>query len=338
MTRGRAARAAAIVTVILGSALLGSVWAEKAEFPILPHVPPKTPILFDVRPVAVTITTFWHKVPRTVTVDQLLKDRTLWRQMHFGDWDKVPSPLRERALGNMLDQYRYVLEGPSVWKELSVHDWDEIPQPVRAMAYQRMIEHWTGYYDVGAGYAESPQLVARTVSAIVMAESWFEHRAINVNEWGNRDLGLAGCSDHCRRVLEEMAAEGTVDFLLNDHDYFDPWNGTRVAAVWFGRELVRVEGDLDLAVAAYHRGLPAARKGKGADYAANVQRLKRQYISGGDGPPAWAFLMAQSQPPPAPAIPLDHRLRDLRESLLDVVMPAGFSGEAPSPQGEGDYQ
>jgi hypothetical protein len=139
-------------------------------------------------------------------------------------------------------------------------------------------------------------------------------------------------------VLEEMAAEGTVDFLLNDHDYFDPWNGTRVAAVWFGRELVRVEGDLDLAVAAYHRGLPAARKGKGADYAANVQRLKHQYVSGGDGPPAWAFLMAQSQPPPAPAIPLDHRLRDLRESLLDVVRPAGLPAEAPSPEGEEQYQ
>lgn len=297
MSHGRAARAAAIVTLTLGTVFLGSVWAERAEFPHVPYVPSKNPVLFDVRPVAITITTFWHKIPRTVTVDQLLKDHTLWRQMHFGDWDKVPNPTRERALANMFDRYRHVLVGPAVWEGLSVYDWDGVPQPIRAIAYQRMIEHWTGYYDVGAGYADSPQTVARIVSAIVMAESWFEHRAINVNKWGNRDLGLAGCSDHCRQVIEGMAVEGTVDFLLNDHEYFDPWNGSRVAAVWFGRELARAEGDITLAIAAYHRGLPAARAGEGTDYAANVQRLNRRYIEGQDGPPAWTFLMALSRMP-----------------------------------------
>ena len=279
----------------LGTAGIGGAWAARAAaVPVLPHVAPKQPTLFDTRPVDITVTAFWQRAPRVVTVDTLLTDHTVWRQMHFGDWDKVPSPLRERALGNMFDHYRGVLAGPRAWIALSVYDWDLVPQPVRAIAYQRMVEYWTSRYDVGAGYAGDIDEVSRTVSAIIMAESWFEHRAINVNQWGNRDLGLAGCSNHCRRVLDEMAAEGTVDFLLGDEEHYDPWNGTRVAAVWFGRELARAKGELDLAIAAYHRGLNAARRGEGLDYAENVKRLRHRYIEGRDASPAWTFLAQEA--------------------------------------------
>lgn len=286
---------AATVALVLGTVFMGRVWAERAAADVLPHVPAKAPVLFDTRPVPVTVTAFWQKAPKLVTAHDLLTDHTLWRQMHIGDWDKVPQGLRERGLAAMLDHYGPLLTGPRAWIALSVFDWDVVPQPIRGLAYTRMAEYWTGRYDVGAGFAESPELVARTVAAIIMAESWFEHRALNVNEWGNRDLGLAGCSDLCRRILGEMAAEGTLDFVLEDHEYFDPWNGTRVAAVWFGRELVRAEGDLAMAIAAYYRGMPAARRGEGREYAANVARLRRQYIEGHDAPPAWGFLLRESR-------------------------------------------
>jgi hypothetical protein len=283
----------ALFTVGLGAMLIGLVSVDRSIATVLPPVVAKDVSLFDTRLVPITVSVFWQKAPRTVTVDRLLRDHTLWRQMHFDDWDKVPTPVRERALARMLEHYAEPLAGPHVWAAMSVYDWDYVPHPIRVIAYQRMVEHWTGYYDVGAGYADNPEVVARTVSAIVMAESWFEHRAINVNEWDNRDLGLAGCSNHCRRVLEELALKGPLDFLFDEHEYFDPWNGTRVAAVWFGRELVRA-GDLDVAIAAYHRGLEAARRGDGARYAANVKRLRHRYMEGHGAPPAWAFITREA--------------------------------------------
>jgi hypothetical protein len=304
MAPARTAGTSALLTLLVGTLFLGHVWVERSMATTLPHVRAISPVLFDETPVPITITALWEKLPRVVTVHQLLTDHTLWRQMHFGDWDKVSSPLRERALAGMLRHYGPLLEGPEGWAALTVYDWDHVPHPIRAFAFQRMIEHWTSYYDVGAGYADNPKIVSDTVSAIVMAESWFEHRAFNENEWGNRDLGLAGCSNHCRAILAEMAAEGRVDFLLEeDRDYFDPRNGTRIAAIWFGRELVRADGDLDLAIAAYYRGLNAARRGEGQEYAANVHRLRRRYITGGDPPsPAWAFLHQATIPTPSSLI------------------------------------
>ena len=302
MARARQAAVSLLLTLLLCGVLIGHTWVERSMATVVPHVPAVDPELFDTRPVAITVTAFWQKLPRVVTVHQLLTDHTIWRRMQFGDWDKVGSPTRERALAGMLGHYRHVLDGPEIWAQLSIYDWDHIPHPIRAFAFQRLIEHWTRYYDVGAGYADNPEIVAQTVSAIVMAESWFEHRAIAVNPWGNRDLGLAGCSNHCRRVLEQIAAEGRLDFVLDDHEYFDPWNGTRVAAVWFGRELVRAQGDMDLAIAAYHRGMNAARRGEGTDYAANVKRLRRRYIQGQASPPAWAYLQRTIAQPGAESL------------------------------------
>jgi hypothetical protein len=291
MARRRGRHAAALVVLAL-VILLGRAWVDRALATVPPRVAARQLSLFDTRPVAVRTTVFWQKIPRLVSIDQLLNDHTLWRQMHFDDWDKVPRPVREKALARMLLRYRHLLNGPSTWLQLSVFDWDDIPHPIRAFAYQRMVQYWTEYYDVGDGYVDDARLVAQTVSAIVMAESWFEHRGLHVGASGNRDVGLAACSNHCREVLEELAVTGAVDFRLKEDEYFDPWNGTRVAAVWFRRELERA-GDLNLAVAAYHRGLTAARLGVGAYYAANVRRLRRRYITGQNAPPAWAFLLRQ---------------------------------------------
>lgn len=291
MAAAKAVGTSALLTLLVSGLFLGHVWVERSLAVTLPHVPHIDIVLFDETPVPITITALWQKLPRVVTVHQLHTDRTIWRQMHFGDWDKVGNPTRDQALASMLARYRHILDRPEGWAALTVHDWDLIPHPIRAFAYQRMIEHWTSYYDVGSGYAESPRIVADTVAAVVMAESWFEHRAYNENPWGNRDLGLAGCSDHCRRVLGEMADEGLVDFRLEDDEYYDPRNGTRVAAIWFGRELVRADGDIDLAIASYYRGLNAAKRGEGREYVANVHRLRERYIRNQNPPsPAWGYL------------------------------------------------
>jgi hypothetical protein len=90
------------------------------------------------------------------------------------------------------------------------------------------------------------------MNAIVMAESWFEHRASHTNPDGDRDIGLGGSSDYCRRTLQRVADEGVVDFTLREADYFDPWRATRVVAVWFELMLQEANGDLDLAIRSYH--------------------------------------------------------------------------------------
>ena len=80
-----------------------------------------------------------------------------------------------------------------------------------------------------------------------------------MNRYGNRDLGLAQCSDYCRRTIAAMAAAGELDFSPTEADYLDPRIGSLIATVWFERELRRSAGDVSLAIRAYHRGLEAPR-------------------------------------------------------------------------------
>lgn len=258
----------------------------------VPRVEPRDPLasLFDTTPVPITLTAAWQKARRTVPAYQLLRDHTIWQGMHFGDWDGVPPPIRERALTAMIERYERVFTGPRVWRRMSIHEWDAVPQAIRTMAYLRMVWYWADYEQVGVEFGLEPSRVAQTIGAIVMSESWFEHRAINENQWGNRDLGLAQCSDHCRRVLGEMAEAGEIGFVLSEEDYFDPWVGTRVATVWFKRELGRADGNIDLAIRAYHRGMDAASEGEGQEYAEGVRRRRAKYILRQGAPESWQFL------------------------------------------------
>lgn len=263
-----------------------------------PPVPP-SPLraLSDRRLVSVTITTpTWQKVRWVVTVDTLRTDHRLWRQMHFNDWDAIPAEFREPALLAMIDSYRPLFAGPAVWRQMRVEDWDQVPQPIRAMVFLRMIWFWARHEELGAEFDLSPTRLAATVASIVMAESWFEHRAINVNQWGNRDLGLAQCSDYCRASLAEMAEAGEIAFTLSEADYFNPWLATRVATVWFERELLNAAGDVDLAIRAYHRGIVNAMDEKGDVYHARVVRLREDYIRSQDVSPTWQLLTRVIRP------------------------------------------
>ena len=278
-----------LALVVLFARVHAFVTSSNVPAPVRPPTPLEA--LSDVRPVAVTLTTpAWTKERVVVSVDRLRTDRTLWREMHFDDWDQVPVDLREQALQAMVRAYAPIFLGSPVWRAMGPEDWDAVPQPIRAMAYLRMIWFWTLAEDVGSEFGLEPRALAHTVAAIVMAESWFEHRAVNENEWGNRDLGLAQCSDHCRAGIVEMALHGEITFMPHEAEYFDPWTAARVATIWFERELLRAGGDVDLAIRAYHRGMDAAMDEKGTAYHARVVRLRERYIRAQTASASWRFL------------------------------------------------
>ena len=266
-------------------------FASDRDTPTPVAAPPPLESLSNLRPVTVTVTTpAWTKVRRTVTVDNLKSDFTLWRQMHFNDWDRVPAKIRRPALLAMVRAHQRVLTGPSRWRGMTPSEWDDVPQPLRAMAYLRMIWHWAVVEEVGGEFGLRPRALAQSIGAIVMTESWFEHRALNVNQWGNRDLGLAQCSDYCREGISEMSEEGRIPFAPSELDYMNPWIATRVATVWFERELLAAGGDVDLAIRAYHRGQDAAMDEKGDVYLAQVLRLRERYIRAQTASPTWRLL------------------------------------------------
>jgi hypothetical protein len=267
---------------------------EAAPHPSVRPGPDILDTLIDRTPVRISTTVLWQKVPQVVTMHALLHDATVWRRMHFDDWDWLPRPLAERGMEAMIGRHAYALEGPARWSAMSTDDWDRVPQPVRSIAYLRMIWHWAEVERVGEDFGWRPRDLAPTIAAIVMAESWFEHRAVNENEWGNRDLGLAQCSDHCRRTLAELARAGEVPFALEDVQYFNPWFATRVATVWFHRELRRADGDIDLAIRAYHRGMDQALDEKGDAYLGGVIDRRTRYILNLKAPPSWQYLVQEA--------------------------------------------
>jgi hypothetical protein len=251
-------------------------------------------IFADYTPIQVPITAAWQKVHITVPTYALSSDVTLWRKMKFDDWDKVSEPLRQKSLTAMWNRFSGVVHSPPVWDRMSAPDWDDVPQPIRAMAYIEMIKYWSGYYQVGLRYGLPRGTVTNTMAAIVMAESWFEHRGSHTNPDGGRDIGLGGSSEYCRTTLKRLGRSGIIDFDLSDDEYFDPWHATRVVAVWFELMLQEAGGDLDLAVRTYHRGWPLASRGEGEVYLANVKRLRRRYIRNENGSPAWRFMFARA--------------------------------------------
>ena len=127
-----------------------------------------------------------------------------------------------------------------------------------------------------------------------MAESWFQHRAVNENADGTSDLGLAQATTATRDLLRWRAGVGLTDFRFEDQDYFDPLKASRVLVYWFALMLDETGGDLDLATSAYHVGSGRARAGEGAEYLAGVLRIEKSFMTSAAQSPSWRFLRAHS--------------------------------------------
>jgi hypothetical protein len=262
---------------------------DRISLPIVPPIPAFS-VFVDDTPVPLTITAGTEKIPFTATADAVRSDVTLWRHMEFSDWNVVPLPLRNEGIDAMLDRFRALVLDPGTWDRLDAADWDLVPQPIRALAFRHMAEYWTGYYQVGAEFGIPRGLAADTLEAIVMSESWFDHRAVNASASGNRDLGVAQASDRARRRLQELSAAGRVDAAFTDEEYFNPWIGTRFLAIWFDLLLQEAGGDLDIAIRAYHRGSGNAFDERGDEYLDGVLRRRHRYIRNHGAPAAWDYL------------------------------------------------
>jgi hypothetical protein len=273
---------------------------EKIVAMILPPLP-VTPAVSITEPswngmlIRFTITENWKDSPAVAPIAAIRSDQALWNRMHLANWDTVPAPLREEVLETMFRRYQHVVADPKVWDAMRASDWDQVPQPIRVMAFRHMTEYWSGFYHVGADFHIPRRLMADTLSAIVMTESWFEHRAVNTGHKGRGDLGVAQASAEARERMRTLYRANRVDVLLHDKDYFDPWRGTRFVAIWMRLMLEEAGGDLDLAIRAYHSGAPGALNGDGGDYLKAVKRYRLFLRNPPDNTPAWNFLWHQDQ-------------------------------------------
>ncbi len=242
----------------------------------------------------------WASKPVVVTAEEVRTDPYLWRRMFFYNWDLIGNPLREEGLLAMHRRYRHLLHGPAVWSQMDAEDWDAVPQAMRAMAVLRMIDCRALLYRPGEDHGLPLAAVADRLKAIAMLESWFQHRAVNENDDGSRDIGIAQASDYMRSRMRVLYVRGRADFGLAEDDYSDPWKATRALVFWFCLLLDEVGGDLDRATGAYHVGSGRARGRRARAYRDEVNRLENSYFGGAPSrSPAWDWLHAR-RPLPCP--------------------------------------
>ena len=242
-----------------------------------------------------TVSAAGQTAPWVTTDHELRGSVEMWKRMDLTDWNAIPAALREEALETMLRRYRHILNDPSAWDVMNPFDWDMVPQPIRTVAYRRMIAYWSGFYAVGAAFDLAPATVAETLEAVVMSESWFDHRARAMNRDGTWDIGLGQASPYARERLRELHAQALVDTSLTEDDYLDPWRATRFVALWMLLMVEEANGELYGAVRAYHRGIGDAGDSLGAEYLAAVQRRLTRYIRNVDAPASWDFVWRRSR-------------------------------------------
>ena len=289
----------AVIVLIIAVHGADRWWRATTIASIPPAPSPASGLFIAPVPLSITVSAAGQRAP-WLTTDQDVRDNVeLWKRMHLEDWNAVPEPLRAAGLDNMLRRYTAVINTPAVWDHMTVFDWDEVPQPIRTVAYRRMVAYWAGFYAVGAAFALPPWLVADTLSAMVMSESWFDHRARSRNRDGTWDLGLAQASQFARQRIRQLHARGLVDVEFADEDLANPWRATRFIAVWMTLMLDEKDGDLERAVRAYNRGSADAMDSLGAKYWATVQQRLTRFIRNGDSPPAWDHLWRRAKTSPS---------------------------------------
>ena len=300
MNKARHALAVCLVLVLLHGlrppdvVILPLVAQDLWPDPPQPELPP-----VDLTPVETAEMRGWDSTPLVVTAEEVRSDVFLWRRMFFYNWDRIGTPLRREGLTAMHVRYRHLLHGPGLWSDLDADDWDRVPQAMRAMAVLGMIDCWVSHYQVGASHGLSLGEVSSRLKAIAMLESWFQHRAVNENADGSRDVGIAQASDYMRSRLRVLYVRGRSDFGLAEDDYVDPWKATRALVFWFLLLLEEVDGDLDRATGAYHVGSASSRSRRSMAYRDEVLRLEESYIDGPSPSPAWDWLRERS-PSPCP--------------------------------------